>query len=171
MKRSQANPETRKNFFKFRWNQDPKYNNTGCALTPHSICGSYWHEGQPQRQEIRFGQKGLYLRLTLQIIDTSRCKPLRGAQIDVWQATAMGGYSDKADGYLRGWQPTSKHGTVDFDTIFPRHYNDRVSHIHVAIRALLEKRVVSIGHIYFDQDLRDKIEVSILPDVRVTRVN
>jgi protocatechuate 3,4-dioxygenase beta subunit len=145
--------------FNFRWNEDPTYNSTGCALTPFSNYGPYWHEGQPQRQDIRAGQKGIYLRLSLQIIDISRCKPLHGAQVDVWQATTMGDYSPKADGYLRGWQPTSRHGTVDSDTNFPGHYKDRASHIHVVVRALHEKRVVNFGQIYFDQKLRDEVEV------------
>ena len=63
------------------------------------------------------------------------------------------------DGYLRGWQPTSNQGTVDFDTNFPGHYIDRASHIHVVVRAAHEKRVVSLGQIYFDQNIRDAVEV------------
>lgn len=64
------------------------------------------------------------------------------------------------DGYLRGWQPSSKFGTVDFDTIFPGHYSGRASHIHIVVRAVNEKRVLQFGMIYFDQDIRDEVEVS-----------
>lgn len=75
-------------------------------------------------------------------------------------ANAMGDYSDKAGDYLRGWQPSSSHGTVSFDTIFPGRYHDRASHIHVAVRAIHEKREANVGMIYFDQCLRDVVEVS-----------
>ncbi|KAH3949166.1 hypothetical protein HBH98_016870 [Parastagonospora nodorum] len=144
--------------FNFRWNEDPTYNNTGCALAGLSTYGPYWHEGQPRRADIRAGQDGVYLRLAIQIIDVSTCKPLSGAQVDTWQATSMGEYSSTMNGYLRGWQPSSKHGTVDFDTIFPGHYSGRASHIHIVVRALDEKRVIQFGMIYFDQDIRDEVE-------------
>jgi hypothetical protein len=146
--------------FNFRWNEDPKYNNTGCALAGLSIYGPFWHEGQPERADIRAGQRGIYLHLAMQVIDVTTCKPLHGSQVDIWQANSMGEYSSTMDGYLRGWQPSSKYGTVDFDTNFPGHYLDRASHIHVVVRALGEKRVIHFGQIYFDQHIRDEVEVS-----------
>jgi protocatechuate 3,4-dioxygenase beta subunit len=90
--------------------------------------------------------------LALQIIDVSRCLPLHGAQVDIWHANSMGEYSREAGGYLRG--------AVDFDTNFPGHYTDRASHIHVVVRAVNEKRVAHFGQIYFDQKIRDDVEVS-----------
>jgi protocatechuate 3,4-dioxygenase beta subunit len=145
--------------FDFRWNDDPKFNNnTGCALSGLSTYGPFWHEGQPERADIRAGQRGIYLRLAMQIIDVTRCKPLHGAQVDVWHATSMGDYSSDMGGYLRGWQPSSKQGTVDFDTNFPGHYTDRASHIHVVVRAVHEKRSVHYGMIYLDQNIRDEVE-------------
>ncbi|KAH7402891.1 Intradiol ring-cleavage dioxygenase [Pyrenochaeta sp. MPI-SDFR-AT-0127] len=146
--------------FNFRWSDNPNDNASGCALTPTSIYGPYWREGQLERQDIRDGQDGIYLRLAMQVIDTGTCKPLHGAQVDVWEANAVGAYSGVKTGYLRGWQPTSPHGTVDFDSIFPGHYLGRASHIHVAVRAVKEKRVAHIGQIYFDQWLRNAIEAS-----------
>jgi protocatechuate 3,4-dioxygenase beta subunit len=146
--------------FNYREGEDPKYNNTGCALTPTSLYGPYWLEGQKQRQDIRAGQRGIYLRLALQIIDASRCLPLHGAQVDIWHANSMGEYSREAGGYLRGWQLTDRYGAVDFDTNFHGHYTDRASHIHVVVRAVNEKRVIHFGQIYFDQKIRDDVEVS-----------
>jgi protocatechuate 3,4-dioxygenase beta subunit len=96
----------------------------------------------------------------MQVIDVATCRPLHGARVDVWEASAMGQYSDKADGYLRGWQPTSYQVTVDFDTNFPGHYPERATHIHVIVRAVNEQRVVNFGMIYFDQNIRDAVEVN-----------
>jgi protocatechuate 3,4-dioxygenase beta subunit len=146
--------------FNHREGEDPTFNSTGCALTPTSIYGPYWIEGQPQRQDVRAGQRGIYLRLALQIIDVNQCLPLHDAQVDMWHATAMGEYSSEAGGYLRGWQPTDRYGAVDFDTNFPGHYTDRASHIHVVVRAVHEMRVVHLGMIYFDQKIRNEVEVS-----------
>lgn len=147
--------------FDFRWNEKPKEDQVACALQTFSTYGPYWHEGQPERRDIRDGQKGVHLRLAMRIIDINRCMPLWGSQVDVWQATSMGDHSDKTSGYLRGWQPSSNHGTVDFDTIFPGHYNDRASHIHIAVRPYSKKRIVSAGMICFDQLIRDEVEVSL----------
>jgi protocatechuate 3,4-dioxygenase beta subunit len=72
----------------------------------------------------------------------------------------MGEYSREAGGYLRGWQLTDRYGAVDFDTNFHGHYTDRASHIHVVVRAVNEKRVIHFGQIYFDQKIRDDVEVS-----------
>jgi protocatechuate 3,4-dioxygenase beta subunit len=116
-------------------------------------------EGQPKRADIRAGQQGIYLRLAMQVIDIATCKPLSGAQVDVWHANATGQYSLKKEGFLRGWQPTSKFGTIEFDTNFPGHYTDRATHIHTVVRAPNEQRVAHFGQIYFEQWLRDVVEV------------
>jgi protocatechuate 3,4-dioxygenase beta subunit len=127
-------------------------------LTPQSLYGPYWIEGQPNRSDIRDCQEGIYLHLAMQIIDIATCKPLPHAQVDVWHANATGQYSLTKGGFLRGWQPTSKHGTVEFDTNFPGHYTDRATHIHTVVRAPNEQRVAHFGQIYFDQWLRDVLE-------------
>jgi hypothetical protein len=133
----------------------------GCALTPQSVYGPYWIEGQPKRSDLRAGQQGIYLRLAMQVIDIATCKPLLGAQVDVWHANATGQYSSAKGGFLRAWQPTSKHGTVEFDTNMPGHYFGRATHIHTVVRAPNEQRVAHFGQIYFDQWLRNVVEVSL----------
>ena len=158
------------NIFDFRWGDPAKFHQ-GCALTPTSVYGPFWHERQPLRADVRAGQRGIYLRLAMQIIDVATCKPLPNVQVDIWQADSVGGYSDRMDGYLRGWQPTSKQGTVDFDTNFPGHYWERASHVHVAVRAPGGRRVVNFGQVYFDQNIRDEVEVSKLKDSRSINTN
>jgi hypothetical protein len=66
------------------------------------------------------------------------------------------------DGFLRGWQPTSYQGTVDFDTNFPGHYVGRTSHIHVSVRVDPSARYLNVGQVYFDQNVIDAVNVSSL---------
>lgn len=145
--------------FHFKWSDKPVAKPAGCILTPESIYGPYWQEEQPQRQDIRDGRKGVYLRLALQVIDLDTCKPLRGARVDAWHTNAEGAYSSKADSWLRGWQPTSEWGTVSFDTIFPGHYSGRATHVHVTVRQPNAKSIVHSGQIYFDEWPRRLVEV------------
>lgn len=98
----------------------------------------------------------------MQVIDIKNCQPLQGAQVDIWHADSLGNYSQVMDGFLRGWQPTSYQGTVDFDTNFPGHYVGRTSHIHVSIRVGASARYLNVGQIYFDQNIIDAANVSSL---------
>jgi len=137
--------------FGFHWDDKPSSRPSVCITTPENIPGPYYHEGQLERQDIRVDQKGIYLRLAMQIIDVSTCKPLQGARVDVWQANALGAYSATNTSWLRGWQPSSKWGTVDFDTIFPGNYGGRNVHLHVAVRPHGDKRFIHVGQIFFDE--------------------
>jgi protocatechuate 3,4-dioxygenase beta subunit len=143
----------------FNWGQKEPYKNVGgCALAPESIYGPFWLDGQPRRQDIRGRQQGVYLRLALQVIDVSTCLPVSNARVDAWQCNARGDYNTVNTGDLRGWQPSSLFGTVDFDTIFPGHYPGRATHIHVAVRPE-GKNIVHSGQIFFEDALRERVEV------------
>ncbi|KAF2110485.1 Intradiol ring-cleavage dioxygenase [Lophiotrema nucula] len=147
----------------FKWSDQPhKYGpESGCTLTPESIAGPYWLEGQPKRQNIKGGQSGIPLRLALQVIDISTCLPVHGARVDIWHANAKGEYmSTSARGFLRGWQPTSVHGTVDYDTIFPGHYAGRATHIHTAVKPYDQSHIAHFGMLYFDQSLISTVEAA-----------
>jgi protocatechuate 3,4-dioxygenase beta subunit len=69
--------------FDFSWYDDPKYNNTGCALGGLSTYGPFCHEGKPERRDIRAGWCDIYLCLAIQIIDINRCRLLASAQVNV----------------------------------------------------------------------------------------
>lgn len=146
--------------FGFQWSKDHSLFHAACALSPGAIYGPFWLEGQPERQNIVAWQKGIKMRLALQIIDVSTCKPLQGARVDVWHANARGDYSTTNTSYLRGWQPSSVYGTVDFDSIFPGRYFERAAHAHVAVRPYNQKRVVHSGQLYFDERIRNIVDVS-----------
>jgi protocatechuate 3,4-dioxygenase beta subunit len=149
--------------FGFDHNKEPNAQQGTCILTPESIYGPYWHEGQTERQDVRAGQPGIYMRLSLQVIDLETCKPIEDAHVDLWHANATGQYSPKAGDWLRGYQLTTNWGTADFDTIFPGHYPGRATHLHVAVREKGQKRVLHTGQIYFDEWPRMWVEVCCLP--------
>jgi protocatechuate 3,4-dioxygenase beta subunit len=145
--------------FGFSWNDQPSARPAVCITTPENIYGPFWHEGQLERQDIRDGQEGIYLRLAMQVIDIGTCKPLHNARVDVWQANALGDYSATNTSWLRGWQPSSNWGTVDFDTIFPGQYAGRNVHTHVTVREPGNTRTVHSGQIFFDEQPREDISV------------
>jgi protocatechuate 3,4-dioxygenase beta subunit len=80
-------------------------------------------------------------------VSGSACAPLSGVQVDIWQANAVGVYSDIAPGviqsvdttgkqFLRGYQMTDAQGIVRFETIYPGWYMSRTIHIHFKLRML-----------------------------------
>jgi protocatechuate 3,4-dioxygenase beta subunit len=70
-----------------RWSDPAKPNTGGCGLAPETIYGPYWIDGQPERQDIRAGQKGIYMRLAMQVIDVATCMPVPNVRVDVWQVS------------------------------------------------------------------------------------
>ncbi|HWE33230.1 MAG TPA: intradiol ring-cleavage dioxygenase [Solirubrobacteraceae bacterium] len=110
-----------------------------CTLTAEQEEGPFYVAVDDVREDIVLGQAGLPLELTITLINSLTCKPLRRAAIDIWQANAHGVYSDiSSEGtvgetYLRGVQFTDKHGQATFKTIYPGHYSGRTTHIHARI--------------------------------------
>lgn len=107
------------------------------VLQSEMIEGPYYVNGEMVRDDITEGQEGVPLYLNIQLIDTSTCRPIQDAYVDVWQANATGVYAgvigmdngdfeDKSNlntTFLRGVQPSNSNGVVQFKTIFPGHYD------------------------------------------------
>jgi len=110
-----------------------------CTLTAEQEEGPFYVALDDVRNDIVLGQAGLPLDLTITIISSLTCKPLKHAAVDIWQCNAHGVYSDISSEstlgqtYLRGVQFTDKHGQVTFKTLFPGHYSGRTTHIHARI--------------------------------------
>lgn len=110
-----------------------------CTLTAEQEEGPFYVALDDVRDDIVLGQPGLPLELTITIISSLTCKPLKHAAVDIWHANGHGVYSDISSEstlgqtYLRGVQFTNKHGQVTFRTIFPGHYSGRTTHIHARI--------------------------------------
>jgi protocatechuate 3,4-dioxygenase beta subunit len=137
-----------------------------CVLTPAKTEGPYFVDEKLNRADIRAGEDGVTLALTIQVVDADRdCAPVAGATVDVWHANAGGLYSDEsANGtvgktYLRGYQVTGGDGKATFTTIFPGWYRGRAIHIHYKVR-LFDGSSTSFeftSQLFFDPSLESKI--------------
>jgi len=112
---------------------------TACSLTPEQEEGPFYVALHRIRSNIVGNRKGVPLILRITVIDASSCKPLKGAAVDVWQADAVGHYSDESgegtlgQTWLRGLQLTDANGLAKFTTIYPGFYSGRAPHIHVKV--------------------------------------
>jgi len=122
------------------------------ALNPEMVEGPYYGRGGPERSDIRDGQAGLPLELTITVYDGTSGEPLPDSDVDLWQCNATGHYSgydadtdelpkdisngqkpDNEDSFLRGRQVTDRDGRVRFRTIYPGWYVLRTPHIHLKV--------------------------------------
>ena len=96
--------------------------------------GPYYTPDTPRRSNLVIGGvRGTSLLVTGDVVDT-RCRPVRGALLDFWQADAAGEYDNQ--GYrLRGHQFADARGRYALRTIVPGLYPGRTRHIHVKVQA------------------------------------
>jgi protocatechuate 3,4-dioxygenase beta subunit len=124
-----------------------------CVLAPEMTEGPYYIPGEKVRRNITEGQPGSPLTLRLTVLDASTCKPLKGAAVDIWHASATGIYSGEAANnsvgrtFLRGIQRTDANGLALFKTVYPGWYSGRAVHIHVKVHAGGD--VVHTGQLFF----------------------
>ena len=118
---------------------DEAYAATACTLTPEQEEGPFYVDLEKIRSNIVGGRQGAQLDLGITIIDSSTCKPVSGAAVDIWQADAVGKYSDESSEgtvgqtWLRGVQITNAAGLARFTTIYPGFYAGRAPHIHAKV--------------------------------------
>ena len=153
-----------------------------CKTTPESIDGPYYFHGSPVRSDIVEGKEGVRIRLVVQLLDTtwasgepSHYFAIPDATIDIWQADALGIYSNvpaEAQGvdtvgetFLRGAQVTDENGCVEFQTIIPGWYLEeggppwlevfgRTVHIHAKVYF---RNKVLTTQFYFPNEFLDEI--------------
>jgi protocatechuate 3,4-dioxygenase beta subunit len=110
-----------------------------CTLTPEQEEGPFYVALERIRSNIMGTRTGVPLRLAITVVDSTTCKPLKGAAVDIWQADATGHYSDEeqegtvGQTWLRGVQLTDSNGLVSFTTIYPGFYSGRAPHIHAKV--------------------------------------
>lgn len=110
-----------------------------CVLTPEQEEGPFYIDFARVRQDIVEDRPGVPLALTVAVVDSNTCKPIRNAAVDVWHCDALGIYSgEPSEGsvgkaFLRGIQLTDGNGQVKFATIYPGQYPGRTTHIHVKV--------------------------------------
>jgi protocatechuate 3,4-dioxygenase beta subunit len=131
-----------------------------CVLTPELTEGPYYIAGEKTRRDVRDGHPGTLLSLRLRVLDSSTCKPIKGAAVEIWHADAAGNYSGFGAGassrtFLRGVQKTDAKGVAIFTTIYPGWYQGRTVHIHVKVH--VGGRVVHTGQLFFNDTLTDAV--------------
>ncbi|CAN8103307.1 unnamed protein product [Discula destructiva] len=153
-------------------------NNT-CALVPETTIGPYYVTGEQIRSNITEGQAGVPMHIEMQFLDMNTCEPATELLADIWHCNSTGVYSgidtSEAEGglnstFLRGVQfADAEEGVVTFDTLFPGHYDDRVTHLHVVVQDNVTVQpnntytggtALHIGQLYFDDALVKAIEAT-----------
>ena len=156
---------------------------SGCVLTPQVTEGPYWIDNKLKRRDITEGRPGTPLRVQLLVENASTCKPISGADVELWHADAAGVYSGYSGGgtvgpggtlggptgaaagvghasptnkkrFLRGHQTSDTRGVVTFDTIYPGWYSGRTTHIHVKVHVA---GTVYTGQLFFPETTSDGV--------------
>ncbi|MBH0194414.1 MAG: intradiol ring-cleavage dioxygenase [Nitrospira sp.] len=148
---------------------------SACIVRPEQMEGPYFVDERLHRSDIRSDpadgrvKPGVPLTLTFQVMSfqAGQCRPLSGAQVDVWHCDAMGIYSDVQDPwfntigrkFLRGHQMTDQRGEVRFITIYPGWYPGRTVHLHFKIRAgsSAGRSFDFTSQLYFDDTITDRV--------------
>ena len=120
--------------------------------SPEMVEGPYYSRGGEYRANLRDGQSGQKLDLTITVVNAENGEPVAGVDVDLWHCNATGyysGYDIDPDGiptnisngqkatndetFLRGKLTTDAQGQVTFQTIYPGWYTLRTPHIHLKI--------------------------------------
>jgi protocatechuate 3,4-dioxygenase beta subunit len=150
-----------------------------CVLAPEVTEGPYWIENSFTRRDIREGKPGLPLELSFTIVNARTCKPIKGADVEIWHCDASGQYSgfDGGSGsggpgggppggqgtpttstrYLRGHQKSDASGKATFLTVFPGWYPGRTPHIHMKVHVGSAGRVVHTGQVFFNEAITAEV--------------
>ena len=126
------------------------------------------HVESPVRKDISAGIPGLPTRLSLRLVSMPDCRPIAGANVELWHTNAGGIYSGdaanmcnpddpqaKAADFARGLQVTDSEGRVDFLTVYPGWYRTRTVHIH--LRVVVDGQELLVSQLLFDDSLSDVI--------------
>jgi protocatechuate 3,4-dioxygenase beta subunit len=96
--------------------------------------GPFFKPKSPERSDLREpGAAGRPFELSGFVL-MRRCRPLRGAVVDLWHADDKGQYDDTGFRY-RGHVTTGPDGAFRFRTIMPAVYPGRTRHYHVKVQA------------------------------------
>jgi protocatechuate 3,4-dioxygenase beta subunit len=151
--------------------------NSSCILSPEVTAGPYYIVGEYLRSNVIEKEfcDGVPLFLEVQYVDISNCNGVPNLATDVWNCNATGVYSGVSSQaglnttFLRGIQITDHDGVVQFETIFPGHYEGRATHTHLLTHAnasvssngtiqVWNSPVSHIGQLFWPEDLREEVE-------------
>jgi protocatechuate 3,4-dioxygenase beta subunit len=142
--------------------------------SPEMVEGPYYANGGEYRANLREGQSGQKLDLTITIVNAENGEPLAGVGIDLWHCNATGYYSGydvdpdeiptnisngqtatNDETFLRGRLTTDAEGQVTFQTIYPGWYALRTPHIHLKI--LEGENCNTTTQLYLPEDLTQEL--------------
>ncbi|KAF1978816.1 aromatic compound dioxygenase [Bimuria novae-zelandiae CBS 107.79] len=172
--------------------------NAACTLDPEQTEGPYWVVGELVREDLLTGEKGAVTHLDINVVDTSTCKPVTDAYVEMWGSNATasgsllgvytgvqargngdGGPSSLVSNALRGLQTTSANGTATFITIIPGHYVGRTNHLHTIVHhgaTLLPNKTISggsishVGQLYIEQNFLNQVEKTVPYNINTQQV-
>jgi len=147
-----------------------------CTTRKEQIVGPFPASGvQLNRADIRSDpgdnnlvKPGMPMRVVIKVGNKqgTRCVPMKGAVVNIWQCDALGlysGYSSEGTGknqFLRGYQMTDDSGVVEFVTIYPGSYSGRCVHNHFSVRMSPTVSFPSggfVGQMYFPDEVTDQV--------------
>jgi protocatechuate 3,4-dioxygenase beta subunit len=146
-----------------------------CVLSPELTAGPFFVDEHLDRSDVTGDtslpsvRNAVPLRLALQVyaLNAGRCAPLAGAHVDLWNADAVGTYSDvgsaRGQRFLRGYQVTDRSGAVAFITVHPGWYATRTPHVHVLVRTYSQANDVTHSfatQLFFDDAINDAVLAS-----------
>jgi len=138
-----------------------------CVLTPEATEGPYWIDKTLTRRNITEGKPGMPLQIVFTVVNAKTCRPIKGADVEIWHCDADGDYSGFDSGagpsggaggqsgpatrtrYLRGHQRANASGKAEFLTVFPGWYQGRTPHIHMKVN--VGGNVVHTGQVFFSE--------------------
>jgi protocatechuate 3,4-dioxygenase beta subunit len=121
--------------------------------TADNIEGPFYKPGAPHRAVLATKRDAGAPLVIDGTVQTTDCKPIAGAVLDIWHADARGTYD--LEGYrFRGALVTDSRGRWQLRTIVPGRYLNgrtyRPAHIHVKVRA--RGRAPLTTQLYFSED-------------------
>jgi protocatechuate 3,4-dioxygenase beta subunit len=146
-----------------------------CLLTPEVTEGPYWIDDELTRYDVREGKPGLPLVLRFTIVNAKTCRPIKGADVEIWHADSSGEYSGFDGGsagggpggpgsgaqtktrYLRGHQRSNALGQASFLSVFPGWYRGRTPHVHMKVHVGSADRVVHTGQVFFNEAIQSSV--------------
>lgn len=129
---------------------------TTLTPTPASTEGPFYPENwsrEPFTQLVRGALAGNAVALLLEgrVLDRFG-KPVEGARVEIWLADGLGKYTHSRDSESKerdpnfagfGWMKTAADGRYSFNAIRPVPYTGRTPHIHYAVIAPGQKKLVT----------------------------
>ncbi|WP_416977830.1 intradiol ring-cleavage dioxygenase [Streptomyces sp. T028] len=67
------------------------------VLTSETVEGPYYIDADKIRRDVTEDREGIPLLLSLKVIDSETCRPIRNAAVDIWHCDAVGVYSGYED--------------------------------------------------------------------------